>query len=133
MAKYSIGCAAGIHRPLQRKRNMAQVRDKRGLREDWAGPHLSSNHSHGGCVSQGDLVGVVAANAHAVQVPEVGSLGHTAALQVGGDLLVHRLHELVADGVASLNGLTCKHSLTLQSRMNHTRMCNTNYQQGKDS
>ena len=93
------------------------------LREALAGPHLSSNHSHRGCVSQGDLVGVVAADAHAVQVPEIGTLSHTTALQVGGDLLVHRLHELVADGVASLNGLTCKHSLTLQSRASQTRAC----------
>ena len=87
--------------------------------------YLSSNHSHRGCVGQGDLVGVVTANAHAVQVPEVGSLSHTTALQVGGDLLVYRLQELVADGVASLDGLTCKHSLTLQSRISQTKMFNT--------
>ena len=73
---------------------------------------MSSNDGHGAAVSQGDLVGVIAANAHGVQVPEVGALSNTAALHVLADLLIHRLQELVAHVVAGLHGLICSAAQT---------------------
>ena len=63
---------------------------------------------HGGRVGQGDLVGVVAAGAHGVQVPKVAALRHAVLQRIVLDLLVHRAVELVPDVVARRHGLACK-------------------------
>ena len=68
---------------------------------------MSADDSHGAGVSQSDLVGIIAADAHRVQVPEVGALGDTTVLHVLTDLLIHCLQELITDVVADRHSLTC--------------------------
>ena len=71
---------------------------------------MSIDDGHGGLVCQGDLVGIVAADAHSVQVPEVGPLCNASAAHICADLVINCLHELITDVIACLDGLTCTSS-----------------------
>ena len=57
-------------------------------------------------VGQGDLIWVIIANAHSVQVPEIGALGNPAALEVLPDLVINGLHEEVPNRIALLDALS---------------------------
>ena len=119
------GGAAGAAGILKVLRGFKVIRDR------VLGPHVCVDDVHGGRVGQGDLVGVVGAGAHRVQVPEVAALRHAVLQRVVLDLLVHRLVELVPDGVALRHGLACAHigrclqdkpwSIKLLGHMTHGR------------
>ena len=68
--------------------------------------YMGINDGHGGGVRKGNLVGVIITNAIGVQIPKVGPLRDAARLEVGPDLIVNSLQELIPHGVPHCDALT---------------------------